>query len=261
MVGYYSPIFSSLQQKDISGFLTYLWQAEPCKSKWSIIAKAYSLVRDLKGKDDAPLDAFLKINTPFVGIVKPEDYMSVLGWDVEIDQVGQILLRRTANPDVNTFDNEVLTTNISVEDVIRNTYELGYINGDDGATVSVPGNEAALTMAVTAQPVRVDNASQFEINSSSVIDNDSSTVLGPKGLNTNLQDMDAIKGPNIVRPKSPVGPSDFSLAGKHPFDTEFEPGLNSFTFDPFIGNRFNAFDIGDSYEINDFDMAQWILDA
>lgn len=243
--------------------MTYLWQAEPCKGKWSIIAKAYSLVRDLKGKDDAPLDAFLKINAPFIGIVNPEEYMSVLGWDIEIDQIGQILLRRSANSNTNNFDNEVLTTNVSVEDIIRNTYERGYIDRDDGATIAVPKNEAALTMAATAQPVGVNDVSPLNLNSLSVSDNHSSIVLssGTELLNEDIQDMDTSKGPDIIRPKSPVRPSDFSLTGEHPFNAEFEPGLNGFTFDQSMGNQFNPFDIGDGYDINDFDMTAYIFDT
>ena len=263
MKGFYSPIFASLQQKDISGFLTYLWQTEPCKGKWSIIAKAYSLVRDLKGKDSAPLDTFLKINAPYVGIVKPEEYMSVLGYEIEINEFGQIALRKTANPDINNFDNEVLTTNVSVEDVIRNCYELGYLNEGDGANIIIPENEAALTMAAIAQPISAEDISGTYVGRLSGSGNGGSMMLGPgnmKWLNPGVQGGKPSEDPAITRPKSPVRPSDFTLPTEYPFNTEFEPGLDSTFFDPFIGNRFNAFDIGDGYDIKDFDMADWVVD-
>lgn len=267
IIGYYSPIFSSLQQKDISGFLTYLWQAEPCKGKWSIIAKAYSIVRDLKGKEDAPLDSFLRINAPYVGIVKPEEYMSVLGWNIEIDHFGQLILRRTADLSMRNFDSNILTTNVSVEDVVRNSYELGYIEGGDGTNLVATKNEAALTMAATAQAVGTadvnSTASSDVFNPNAVVPSDGD----PKCSQTSIQSLDSPKHPVVAPPKFPIGPSDFKLAGEHPFDAEFEPGLESFEFDPQIGNRFNALDVGDGYEIKvsdldlDFDFSEWTVDA
>lgn len=71
-------MFTSFQQKDISGFLTYLWQTDPFKAKWSILAKAYSIIRDSKGKGKAPLDSYLAINGPFIGIVPPEKYLEMI---------------------------------------------------------------------------------------------------------------------------------------------------------------------------------------
>jgi hypothetical protein len=64
---YYSPIFATYQQKDISGFLTGMWQADPFHAKWTIAAKAYSVIRDKVGKAQAPLDTFLHIVCPLLG--------------------------------------------------------------------------------------------------------------------------------------------------------------------------------------------------
>ena len=48
--GYYSAMFTSLPQKEISGFLTFMWKVDPFKAKWSVLAKAYSIIRDHQGK-------------------------------------------------------------------------------------------------------------------------------------------------------------------------------------------------------------------
>ena len=64
---YYAPIFVTFQQKDISGFLTRMWQADPFHAKWTIAAKAYSVIRDKVGKLRAPLDFFLNIVCPHIG--------------------------------------------------------------------------------------------------------------------------------------------------------------------------------------------------
>lgn len=47
---YYTVIFGQFQQKEISGFLTMLWQGDYFQAKWTIIARAYSEIRDQVGK-------------------------------------------------------------------------------------------------------------------------------------------------------------------------------------------------------------------
>lgn len=140
-----------MPQKVISGFLTHLWQADPTKAKWTILAKAYSELRDKVGKKRAPLPAFLAINAPFIGIIDPDDYLRIHGWEL-IDREGQTILRRTARPDGAAYEGSMLTTNASVEDVILNSYYHGYINeGDFGFAPLSSG--MSLIMATSAQPV------------------------------------------------------------------------------------------------------------
>jgi hypothetical protein len=69
---YYATIFTTFQQKNISGFLTRMWQEDPFKAKWAIVAKAYSIIRDKVGKAHAPLDIFLQTVCPHIG--KPDPY-------------------------------------------------------------------------------------------------------------------------------------------------------------------------------------------
>lgn len=47
---YYIPIFPWLQQKEMSGFITILWREDPFHAKWTIVARAYSIIRDRVGK-------------------------------------------------------------------------------------------------------------------------------------------------------------------------------------------------------------------
>lgn len=64
---FYSPVFTSFQQKEISGFLTLMWRADPFHAKWALAAKAWSVIRDKVGKDAAPLDEFLQLVCPHIG--------------------------------------------------------------------------------------------------------------------------------------------------------------------------------------------------
>lgn len=143
-------MFTSLQQKEISGFLTYLWQTDPFKAKWSILAKAYSLIRDSIGKEKAPLDSYLAIIGPFIGIVPPEQYLEILGWEIVAGGDGGKLLRRDFDVDFDSLDQDLFTSNVSVNDIIEYSYASGYVAADEGNLI-VPDNEPAMTMATSVQ--------------------------------------------------------------------------------------------------------------
>lgn len=140
-----------MPQKVISGFLTHLWQADPTKAKWAILAKAYSEIRDKVGKKRAPLPPFLAINAPFVGVIDPDDYLRIHGWEI-IDRDGQTILRRAARPDGAAYGVSMLTTNASVDDVIRNSCSNGYTN-EDNFGFTDPSGGMSFMMAAAAQPV------------------------------------------------------------------------------------------------------------
>ena len=280
-------MFTHVQQKDISGFLTYMWQTDPFKAKWSILAKAYSVIRDHEGKENAPLDGFLLLNEGFIGIVEPAAYMDLLGWSIAVDAEGQVVLRREFEVDIKTLDSKFRTTNKSVDDVVANSYQNGYIAGH--TTVAAPvGSQAALTMATSAQPssqiagtvvhgAQTANATnnivgsagddQVQQSSASTLQNDPShdnpvtttiaatTVFDPDNwspatiewLNGNAPD------PAVDPPISSLVNTAFTLRGEDALMAAFDPELRSLVFDPFMGNQFNAFNMSDW--VNDEDEA------
>ena len=320
ILGYYSTLFAHVQQKDISGFLTFLWQTDPFKAKWSILAKAYSVIRDQNGKENAPLDHFLSINAGFVGIVVPASYLDMLGWEISADVDGQILLRREFEVDTNSLDSHLLTTNKSVDDVIHNSYRNGYIVGGPSVP-AVVGHAATLTMATSAQPSShaannvtaaviagdksandgegkdpegesqpaAESAEDMEGSSDVASDNDNDAqdvndVVesgGNGGIEANhvlsqgapMSQSDTAVLPTIVAspkfdpnhlspetlqwinssvpdpavdpPVSSLTNTAFQLSGEYPFASEFDPELSCMTFDPFMGNRFNSFNMSD----------------
>ena len=135
------------QQKEISGFLTILWQNDPFKAKWTILAKSYSVIRDSQGKANAPLEKFLAINGPLIGVIEPARYLEALSWEVAVDEDGQTIMRRNGS----SIDEQLFITNVSVNDVIRNSYDKGYFTGDI-SKILLANNEAAMTMAASVQP-------------------------------------------------------------------------------------------------------------
>lgn len=330
--GYYATIFLKYQQKEISGFLTVLWQADPFKAKWSIIAKSYSVIRNEQGKANAPLEKFLAINAPLIGIIEPAQYLEALNWEVTVDEGGQTVVRRYGD----SIDEQLFITNVSVNDVIRNSYDEGYFTGDL-SKVLLANNEAAMTMATSVQPtsnaqlesndaadfaatadnkgsskeneqvsttMAIDdeekdsavatNANEHGSEDSMVEDDDdaqgsSATVatenalpagdapavmtatgtsasfdpenLGPGSssqINTNMTDIQSRKNTSANNPGvSSLSASAFSLRGEYPYNMDFEPGYSGGTFNPFIGNQFNVFEMSESSweEFIDFDAS------
>ena len=53
-------------------------------------------------------------------------------------------------------------------------------------------------------------------------------------------------------------PRDFNIDIEYPFDATFDPDSQPFTFDPFVGNQFDAFDMSDGFSDNvDFEGSAW----
>ena len=268
-----------------------MWQTDPFKAKWSILAKAYSIVRDREGKENAPLDEFLLLNEDFIGIVEPAAYMDLLGWTIAIDTEGQVVLRREFEVDVKTIDSKFRTTNKSVDDVVTNSYHKGYVVGRTAVagpvgaqaaltTASSVGIQAAITMAASAQPssqiagtvthgaqassaptntassaggdqMQQNSATTQEANpthenmvtttvaASSAFDPDNLSPATMEWLNGNAPN------PAVDPPISSLVNTAFKLNGEDGLTTAFDPDLPSLVFDPFMGNRFNTFNMSD----------------
>ena len=135
-----------------------LWKADPFKAKWAILAKAFSEIRDVKGKSDALLTEFLDINAAFIRIVEPDRYLGALGWELGVDAEAKMSLRQKHNFDITSIGNDLLTTNVSVADVVENCYQHRYI-ARDGAATNPHGNGQVMVMASSAQPAAPDNQS------------------------------------------------------------------------------------------------------
>lgn len=131
--------------------MTALWKADPFQAKWAILAKAFSEIRDVKGKSDALLPEFLSINAPLLRIIEPERYLMALGWNLTLDAEAQMVLRREPGFDAASVGTDLLTTNVSVAEVIENCYEHGYI-ARDSDIVNPNSNGQVMIMASSMQP-------------------------------------------------------------------------------------------------------------
>ncbi|KAF1966919.1 mating-type protein MAT alpha 1, partial [Bimuria novae-zelandiae CBS 107.79] len=114
------------QMKELSQPIGTIWESDPNKSKWSLMTKAWSTIRDQIGKNRAPLDEFFGYACPFLNIPSPEQYLNQFGWTLQTDQLNlpKLVRRPGASTQVGAVDEAH-----SVEDVIRHCQSMGYAQG------------------------------------------------------------------------------------------------------------------------------------
>nr|AJW31369.1 mating-type protein MAT1-1-1 [Clarireedia homoeocarpa] len=112
----------NLQQKDASPIIAVLWARDIFKSKWAILARAFTLIRD--AGVSGTVEAFLRIACPYIGIIPIDQYLSSMNWVFEIreqTETGQstAVLRQTFAPDINSFPSHIARTNLTDLDIIN----------------------------------------------------------------------------------------------------------------------------------------------
>jgi hypothetical protein len=144
-------MFPDLTQKAKSGILRFLWQNDPFKAKWTILAKAYSIIRD-EHDAEVSLESFLTLNTELIGILEPGRYLDAMGWELTENGQQQYTMARVKSP---VATEAQLTTNCSVEELIKHCYDTGYVTEDQRKKKIQDRN--APVMAFATQPTLVIN--------------------------------------------------------------------------------------------------------
>lgn len=149
MLGFYSTIFPDITQKSKSGILRFLWQNDPFKAKWTILAKAYSIIRD-EHDNAVSLESFLTLNSELIGILEPDRYLDAMGWELTLNDKQQYTMARVKSP---VATEAQLSTNCSVDDLIKHCYATGYVTEDKLKKTSQRRNTPV--MAFATQPTLV----------------------------------------------------------------------------------------------------------
>jgi hypothetical protein len=144
-------MFPKLPQKSKSGLLRILWNNDPFKAKWAILAKAYSTLRDDHGPQIC-VRSFMSLCGPFIGVIPPADYLATMHWNVNVSGSGDITLQHDSIGN-NWFDQALSTTSISAPDVVAYCYEVGYVKlGSNGMTPPTMGPGPGPVLAFATQP-------------------------------------------------------------------------------------------------------------
>ncbi|KIX05152.1 uncharacterized protein Z518_06024 [Rhinocladiella mackenziei CBS 650.93] len=126
---YYSPIFKGIPQSLKSGRLKEMWAAENKKAMWVMLSQVYSDMRD-RFEQIITVEKFLKTAVPFLPIIKPDEYLSKMGWILEKDAEGELKLSRSANFNAELLDVEFPPrSNISKEELIDHCIREGLGEG------------------------------------------------------------------------------------------------------------------------------------
>ncbi|KAI4219929.1 MAG: hypothetical protein L6R40_008701 [Gallowayella cf. fulva] len=270
---YYASIFETIQQKVISAYIVVLWESDPFKAKWAILAKAYSVIRDRVGKAHAPLDAFLMLVADFVKIIAPKDYLVAMGWAVSFDHLGNVSLVKS---DQAKIDHGKLSTNVSMEDIIKFACERKYaaMGSINNGSVSQPSmamaasaqslpvgtantngsvSQPSMTMAATAQSLPVGTANTNPQASPPTVGQVQNTITVPPPVHPYIGDTEdliiyRVRG---LGDSGPVIPGTTMGLIENPsfIDniTDWDPNRASSIFQPYEGCAFDA-----------FDMSQWV---
>nr|ADE44127.1 MAT1 [Alternaria brassicicola]ADE44128.1 MAT1 [Alternaria brassicicola]BAJ10491.1 mating type protein MAT1-1-1 [Alternaria brassicicola]BAJ10492.1 mating type protein MAT1-1-1 [Alternaria brassicicola] len=134
------PQFKSWPMKKLSNLIGLLWEADPNKSLWSLMAKAWSTIRDQIGKDKAPLDQFFSLICTHLKMPTPESYLAVLGWSVSVNEEGDPTISRDGSTRSACVGTGLLDIALSVEDIIAYVQSMGY-----ASTYVANANTASLT--------------------------------------------------------------------------------------------------------------------
>lgn len=115
-----------------------MWQRDPFKAKWTIVARAYSSIRDKVGKNRAQLDRFLTLVCPELGIIDAADYLEMMLWVFEIGANGVMMLEQVAVPDIDSFEDHIKHTIMTEKDVIHFCAQESYITHATAIAIAGP---------------------------------------------------------------------------------------------------------------------------
>lgn len=100
IAAYYSALFSKLQQKQRSPFMTTLWQQDLFHNEWDFMCGTYSTIRALLVEEKVTLQIWISYAVQVLGIVARDRYMEAMGWTLLEHDDGTYKLERTGAPNV-----------------------------------------------------------------------------------------------------------------------------------------------------------------
>ncbi|KAH8686057.1 mating-type protein MAT alpha 1-domain-containing protein [Tricladium varicosporioides] len=183
---YYSLLFTNLalSQKNASPLVKRLWQHDTSKAKWAVVARAYSSIRDVVGKPNAPLRAFLEMVIPEIGIICVDMYLDQMGWHVaEVD--GSVSLQQKLASSPSLFNTKPI---MSHKDVIHFCGARGYISPQNAA-LAIRGTGRVMSTSQAAMHVQGVLASVPQPTTTAPLPSISATSHA-----TSFNDLESIRG-------------------------------------------------------------------
>ena len=106
-----------------------------------MLAKAYSILRGSREKEDVPLDEFFMICAPLIGVIPPEEYPQMMGWQLGPAKADDVVshcfilndvhcsnfnlqektpqLTRIFTPNLSIFSEKCTISSLGVDDLVK----------------------------------------------------------------------------------------------------------------------------------------------
>nr|AHY81324.1 MAT1-1-1 mating-type protein [Stagonosporopsis tanaceti]AIT18256.1 MAT1-1-1 mating type protein [Stagonosporopsis tanaceti] len=120
------PALKAWPMKKISSLMGIMWEKDPNKSIWSLLAKAWSAIRDTLGTGQAPLDQFFRLMCPHLNLPSPATYLAFCGWELKVNAEGNPVLSKDNPPLLNSTSAGIAGMALSVQDIIGYCHDMGY---------------------------------------------------------------------------------------------------------------------------------------
>ena len=130
-------------------YLTKMWKVDPFKAKWAVIAKAYSKIRDLIGKEEAPLEVFLALVCPKLRLIPAGKYLETMGWELIYteDMYTEVVTLTVAQTNAPRDLAIPATTPMTDNDLIHFAARFNYLDHADAYAIA--GNPGQTVMSTT----------------------------------------------------------------------------------------------------------------
>ncbi|OQE37180.1 hypothetical protein PENCOP_c010G08044 [Penicillium coprophilum] len=121
-----APMFPGIPQKLKSMAISEMWQDDTLKAHWAVLAKAYTIIRDHFHVDAPSLPVFVELCVPLIGLLTPQQYLALSGWQIQPDG-NSLSLRKFCLSTLCTFNPPL----VSVDDVVKHCTENNYAQARD----------------------------------------------------------------------------------------------------------------------------------
>ncbi|ETN43367.1 uncharacterized protein HMPREF1541_02526 [Cyphellophora europaea CBS 101466] len=148
----YSPQLPGLTQKVKSGLLREMWAAEPRKPLFSVLAQAYTDIRD-NHLELVPLDKFLAATAHQLPVVPAAEYLLKMGWELTIVATDQATIIRSTTFNAGAVNSEYPAyTDKSSVDLVNHCYDSGVLQRSSRLVQRTRAGANVMAMPIAAAP-------------------------------------------------------------------------------------------------------------
>lgn len=102
--------------------ISQMWQDDPLKPQWAILAKSYTIIRDHFYIRNPSLPRFVELCIPLIGLTNAMQYLDMCGWKVFSEGNNMNLMKIGES----TFSRQFSPNPLAVDQVVKHCKQQGY---------------------------------------------------------------------------------------------------------------------------------------